>query len=160
MTLRKKYRSITVLGIAWLTLVASAPNAFAWGDFEGGHHPQRGGNWARPRPEEVHRSYVDHGRGGGCVGCGVGIAAVAGLLGGAVLGAAIAGSSAPPPPDLPPPPPTMVVEGLAPGMEVTALPPGCRAMNVNGVNYYECGPTWYQPYFGGNGVYYTVVNAP
>jgi hypothetical protein len=33
-------------------------------------------------------------------------------------------------------------------------------MNVNGQQLYQCGPTWYQPFFGGNGVYYTVVQAP
>jgi hypothetical protein len=33
-------------------------------------------------------------------------------------------------------------------------------MAVNGGNFYQCGPVWYQPYFGGNGVYYTVVPNP
>jgi hypothetical protein len=136
-------------------------NASAWGRFDGGHHPAYGGGWAHQPPVVVHRTYVDH-RGGGCVGCGIGVAAVAGLIGGAVIGAAIAGS--------PPPERTMVVEqapqpvyvqqGMPIGTQVAGLPPGCGSMNVNGQQLYQCGPTWYQPFFGGNGVYYTVVPQP
>jgi hypothetical protein len=33
-------------------------------------------------------------------------------------------------------------------------------MNVNGASYFQCGPAWYQPYVGGNGVYYVAVPAP
>jgi hypothetical protein len=52
-------------------------------------------------------------------------------------------------------------EDIAPlGAEVTTLPPGCKAHIVNGVQLYQCGDTWYKPYFGGSGVYYEVVPQP
>jgi hypothetical protein len=69
-------------------------SAMAWGRFDGGHHPAYGGGWAHQPPVVVHNNYIEH-RGGGCVGCGIGVAAVAGLIGGAVIGAAIAGNSQP-----------------------------------------------------------------
>jgi hypothetical protein len=31
---------------------------------------------------------------------------------------------------------------------------------VNGVTYYQCGSTWYQPTYQGSEVTYVVVNAP
>ena len=46
------------------------------------------------------------------------------------------------------------------GTQVAALPGGSRSMVVNGVNYYQAGPTWYKPYYGSSGVYYEVVPAP
>jgi hypothetical protein len=45
-------------------------------------------------------------------------------------------------------------------MQVAALPPGCASMMINNTQYYQCGPTWYQPFFGGNGVYYQIVPTP
>jgi hypothetical protein len=146
-----------------IAVMVPVQNASAWGRFDGGHHPAYGGGWAHQPPVVVHRTYVEH-RGGGCVGCGIGVAAVAGLIGGAVIGAAIAGNA-------PPPERTVIVEQAAPqpvyvqqgmpiGMQVAGLPPGCGNMNVNGQQFYQCGPTWYQPFFGGNGVYYTVVPQP
>ncbi len=83
----------------------------------------------------------------------VGAAAV-GVAAGAVAGAATANAyhySAPsttvvvqPPPQPAPP---------AVGTVVTTLPSGCTTSG----NRYQCGGLWYQPYFGGNGVYYQVV---
>lgn len=150
------------MGVALsLAMALPIPDAGAWGRFEGGHHPAYPGGWARPHPEVIHRTYVEHGRGGGCVGCGVGDAAVAGLLGGAIIGAAISGASAPPPETVVvQQPPPVVIQQVPVGTEVAALPPGCGSTYVNGVTYYQCGPTWYQPYFGGNGVYYSVVPGP
>lgn len=46
------------------------------------------------------------------------------------------------------------------GSRVTALPVGFQSMNVNGVQYYQSGSTWYQMEVGNNGVYYEVVPAP
>jgi hypothetical protein len=43
------------------------------------------------------------------------------------------------------------------GSLVATVPAGCPYQSVAGVNYYVCGGTWYQPYYGGNGVYYRVV---
>ena len=86
----------------------------------------------------------------------VGAAAV-GVAAGAVAGAAASSAynySAPPPstvvvqqaPAAPPAPPAV-------GTVVTTLPSGCTTSG----NRYQCGSVWYQPYFGGNGVYYQVV---
>jgi hypothetical protein len=138
----------------------SAQQAGAWGRFDGGVHPAYGGNWAHRNPVIVHNTVINR-TGGGCVGCGIAGAAVAGLVGGAIIGAAIAGSA-------PPPPRTVVVEQAAPvmvagppiGSQVAVLPSGCGVMSVNGVQYYQCGSYWYQPFYGGNGVYYTVVPTP
>jgi hypothetical protein len=133
--------------------ILSANQAGAWGRFPGGAHPAYGGAWAHRDPVVVHNTYVNRG-GGGCVGCGIGVAAVAGLVGGAIIGAAIAGNEPPPQPT------TVIVQGPPMGSQVAVLPPGCASMNINGGQYYQCGPYWYQPFFGGNGVYYTLVPTP
>ena len=57
--------------------------------------------------------------------------------------------------------PAYYTQGNLPiGTQVAALPAGSTSMVVNGVNYYQSGPTWYKPYFGSSGVYYEVVPAP
>ena len=87
------------------------------------------------------------GHGGGGWGWGIAGAAIAGVL----IGAATQ-------------PQTVVVEQqqyapspLPYGTEITSLPPGCVARNVNGTIVYQCGPALYRPYFGSNGTYYEVV---
>ena len=40
------------------------------------------------------------------------------------------------------------------------LPPGCISPKVQGMTYYLCGNTWFQPSYGANGIYYRVVAAP
>lgn len=40
------------------------------------------------------------------------------------------------------------------------LPAGCVEPKVQGVAYYLCGNTWFQPVFGSSGVYYKVVPTP
>jgi hypothetical protein len=40
---------------------------------------------------------------------------------------------------------------------VAAVPPGCPYQVVAGTNYYVCNGTWFQPYYGNNGLYYRVV---
>lgn len=79
-----------------------------------------------------------------------------GVAAGAVAGAAVASSYhepstvvVNPPPAAPPP----VSAPATVGTIVTTLPSGC----VSSGGRYQCGPVWYQPYFGGNGVYYQVV---
>ncbi len=82
----------------------------------------------------------------------VGAAAV-GVAAGAVAGSAAAASTAPHTTTVvttPPPAPATV------GSVVTTLPSGC----VSTGGRYQCGSVWYQPYFGGNGVYYQVVAPP
>jgi hypothetical protein len=46
------------------------------------------------------------------------------------------------------------------GAIYATLPAGCITPNVQGTTYYLCGNTWFQPTYGANGVYYTVVPAP
>ncbi|MDM0025545.1 hypothetical protein [Variovorax saccharolyticus] len=97
----------------------------------------------------------------GCYGCGAAAGAVAGLA----VGAAIADVSRPAVVVQAPPvivqQPAVVVQSAMPfGTQLAALPGGARSMVVNGVNYYQAGPTWYKPYFGSSGVYYEVVPAP
>ena len=48
----------------------------------------------------------------------------------------------------------------ATGVNYAALPAGSISINKNGQTYYLNGNTWFQPAFGANGVYYTVVQAP
>jgi hypothetical protein len=150
--------SITLASVA-ISAALPIQNAQAWGRFDGGHHPTYGGGWARPNPVVVHNTYV-RGGGGGCIGCGIGAAAVAGLVGGVIIGSALA---SPPPPQtviVNQAPQAIVVQGPPIGAQVPVLPPGCANMNVNGATLYQCGGIWYQPFFGGNGVYYSVVQAP
>ena len=47
--------------------------------------------------------------------------------------------------------------GYAVGSLVTTVPPGCAYQAVAGTNYYVCNGTWFQPYYGNNGLYYRVV---
>ncbi|MGJ7508652.1 DUF6515 family protein [Variovorax sp. GT1P44] len=111
--------------------------------------------------------YHPYYRPAGCYGCGAAVGAVAGLA----VGAAIADANRPvvvqqpavivQQPAVVVPPPVYVSSGNVPlGTQVAALPEGARSMVVNGVNFYQYGPTWYKPYFGSSGVYYEVVPAP
>jgi hypothetical protein len=49
---------------------------------------------------------------------------------------------------------------LSYGTTVYALPTGCGTVVVNGISYYSCDGTWYQPQFVGTTVEYTVVAPP
>jgi hypothetical protein len=74
-------------------------------------------------------------------------AAAVGVAAGVVVGSAVAASQ----------PQTVVVQAPpappAVGTVVSTLPSGCVSTGTR----YQCGPIFYQPYFGGNGVYYQVV---
>lgn len=99
------------------------------------------GGWHSPT---VVNNYVA----GGCAGCGWGGAVAGAAVGTAVgmaAGAAIATAARPYP----------VGEVV-----VTPPPSGCGYQGYAGVNYYVCGPTWFRPYYGSNGLYYRVVAAP
>jgi hypothetical protein len=67
--------------------------------------------------------------------------------------AAAAAQPKPPPPPPPPPPP-----GAGPvpiGTVVQALPPGCAATPIGGVEYYNCAPgVYYRAVFQGNNLVY------
>lgn len=112
--------------------------ATAW--HAGGVHGEWGGTW---HTDGWHAGgyygagfhgpvAVNHYWAGGCYWCGAGAAA-----GAAAVGAAAA--------------------AYAVGSLVATIPPGCGYRTVNGVNYYVCGSTWFQPFYGNNGVYYRVV---
>jgi hypothetical protein len=123
---------------------ASMSGAHAWVAAAGGY---RGGAVA---VGGYHPAYHP-----GCYGCGAAAGAVAGMAVGATTvvvaqPAAVVVSQ-----------PAYVVAGNVPlGSQVAALPSGTQSMVVNGVTYYQYGPTWYKPYFGSSGVYYQVVQAP
>jgi hypothetical protein len=74
---------------------------------------------------------VNHYYGGGCWACG-GAAVAAGVAAGAAAAYAI-------------------------GSTVATIPAACANQYVGGVNYFVCGGTWFQPFYGNNGVYYRVV---
>lgn len=124
-------------------------NTASWSHSYGGYHPPTYGGY--------------HGFGYGYhppsySGGDVAAAGIAGLAVGAMAGAAMASQ--------PPPPATVVVQQpMAPapltlGMSLTYLPGDCVNRNFSSGQYYECGPNWFKPYFGSNGVYYLVVPAP
>ena len=48
----------------------------------------------------------------------------------------------------------------ATGVNYAALPAGSMVINKSGATYYLNGNTSFQPAYGANGVYYTVVAAP
>lgn len=77
---------------------------------------------------------VNHYWGGGCWACG-GAAVAAGVAAGAAAAAT----------------------AYAIGSTVATIPAGCSYQYVNGVSYSVCGGTWFQPFYGNNGVYYRVV---
>ncbi|MCC8999622.1 MAG: hypothetical protein LM522_09005 [Candidatus Contendobacter sp.] len=119
-------------------------------DYGGAYHAGYGGG------AYYHPAYAA----GGCWGCSgysagaVAAAGVVGLAAGAAIGSAAAS-------------PTVVVQqpvyvnAPAIGSEVFALPSGgCNSVSANGIRYYNCGGGYYQPHFGSNGVYYTVVPSP
>jgi hypothetical protein len=76
-----------------------------------------------------------------------------GVAAGAVAGAAVASAAQPTTVVAPTTVVTPPASPPAAGTVVTTLPSGC----VSTGGRYQCGSTWYQPYFGGNGVYYQVV---
>jgi hypothetical protein len=131
--------------------VARGPygGAAAWN--RGGYY---GGRVYRP-PVPVYRGgYYNYGYSGGEVAA----AAVAGVAVGAMVGAAAASPA--------PSSTTVVVQqpsysaALPVGSQVTVLPGNCASATVRGAQYYQCGPSWYKPYFGDASVYYQVVVAP
>jgi hypothetical protein len=83
----------------------------------------------------------------------VAAAGVVGLAAGAAIGSAASSTTVVQQP--------VYVTGPAIGTEVMALPgSGCNSVSANGIRYYNCGSAYYQPHFGSNGVYYTVVANP
>ena len=79
----------------------------------------------------------------GCYDCAGAVAA--GAVVGLAAGAAIASAARP---------------MYSMGVNYATVPPGAVIVNQAGINYYQVGSTWFRPYYGANGVYYTVVPAP
>ena len=107
----------------------------------------------------------------GCYGSGFGAGVVTGAAVGATVGAAVAASAAPTTVYVNPTPgvyvqPTQVVTTAAPvatlpiGTTLTVLPVGFTSLNVNGVQYYQSGPTWYRMNVGSTGTTFVVVAPP
>ncbi len=120
------------------------------GGWNGGGRGGGGGDQNHDRGDR-HDNNVYHDGGGDWWGVAAG--AIAGLA----VGAAINEANQPPPVVVYQQP----VSALpAYGTQVTMLPPGSVAVNVNGTVEYECGPVWYRPYFASSGVYYEVVPPP
>jgi hypothetical protein len=95
-----------------------------------------------------------------CGGVSTGTAMAAGMAGLAV-GAAVARANTPVYNSYYVAPPPVVVPPSAPiGSVYSSLPYGYQPAYINGVQYYVFGGTYYRSYWGGNGVYYTVVPNP
>lgn len=140
------------------------------GEHHGGDHGDRGdhGQHRHDNNNNSHNTtnnvnvqgYGD----GGWYGYGAADGALAGLAVGTALGAVAASANEPSTIVVEQPSTTTIVQQAAPvfpvGTQVTALPGACQGQNVNGSLLYNCGGTWYKPYFGPSGVYYQVVPAP
>jgi hypothetical protein len=131
-------------------------NTASWSHSYGGYHPPTyGGYHGYGYGYGYHPPSYSSGYSGGDVAA----AGIAGLAIGAMAGAAAASQPAPPPATV------VVQQPMAPapltlGMSLTYLPGNCVNINLSSDQYYECGPNWFKPYFGSNGVYYLVVPAP
>jgi len=79
----------------------------------------------------------------GCYDCAGAVAA--GAVVGVAAGAAVASAARP---------------AYAMGVNYATNPAGAVVVNQAGINYYQVGNTWFRPYYGANGVYYSVVAAP
>jgi len=87
-------------------------------------------------------------------------AASAATTAAAASGAAAASTAAAQPTPPPPPPPAAAPQaGPVPiGTVVTALPPGCVATPIGGVEYYNCAPgVYYRAAFQGNNLVYVAT---
>jgi len=86
-------------------------------------------------------------------------AAVATSATAAAAGAAAAAAAQPKPPPPPPPPAAVAPAGPVPiGTVVAALPPGCVATPIGGVEYYNCAPgVYYRAAFQGNNLVYVAA---
>ena len=119
----------------------------------------------------AHVGYAGWHGGWSCGGVSTGTAVaagVAGLAAGAMIGAAtrpaVVVAPAPvyvtPAPVYVAPPPVYVPPTAPIGSIYYSLPYGAQSANINGVQYYVLGSTYYRAYFGNNGVYYQVAPNP
>jgi hypothetical protein len=54
----------------------------------------------------------------------------------------------------------MVIGSVLTAAAFSAQSSSCTSVSVNGMSYYQCGSTWYQPSYSGGSVTYIVVNPP
>jgi hypothetical protein len=113
----------------------------------------------------VHAPTVVNNYSTGCYNCGGwssgGAAVAAGVTGlavGAAIGATAAAAATPRPVYVAPAP--YVPAPYVMGDVYPVLPAGCAYSPYNGGAYYNCGGTWFSPYYGANGMYYRVVPVP
>jgi hypothetical protein len=109
------------------------------GGFSTYHPPEYGDRGYAPYHAPVAVPYYH----AGCYDCAGAVAA--GAVVGVAAGAAVASAARP---------------VYAVGVNYATVPPGAVIVNRAGINYYQIGDTWFRPYYGANGVYYTVVAAP
>lgn len=109
------------------------------GGFSTYHPPAYGVGYAPYHPPVAVPYYHST----GCYNCAGAVAA--GAVVGMATGAAIATAARP----------TYPI-----GVSYASLPAGAVYVNRNGINYYQVGNTWFQPAYGANGVYYSVVATP
>ncbi|MDM0035884.1 hypothetical protein QTI33_27370 [Variovorax sp. J22P271] len=81
----------------------------------------------------------------GCYDCAGAVAA--GAVVGVAAGAAVASAARP-------------VAVYPMGVSYATVPAGAVMVSRYGVDYYQVGNSWFRPFYGANGVYYTVVGAP
>jgi hypothetical protein len=128
---------------------ATGPNGYAYGS----HYVAGGGSWTAVHSPTVVNQYNT-----GCYNCGgwssAGAAVAAGVTGLAVGTAVGATAAAAATPRAYYPAPYVMGDVYA------ALPAGCAYTPYNGAAYYNCGGTWFSPYYGANGMYYRVVPVP
>jgi hypothetical protein len=148
----KRLMTLALIG----TILAVSSRSGAWVAYHGagyGHVGYGGACW--------------HG-GWSCGGVSTGTAVAAGLTGlaaGAIIGSSIARANTPTyvvgsAPVVYAPAPVVLAPSVPIGSIYYSLPYGVQSANINGVQYYVLGGTYYRPYFGNNGVYYQVVPNP
>ncbi len=116
-----------------------------------GYHPVPAYGY---RPPPVY--YGDSGYSSGQVAA----AGIAGLAVGAMAGSAAASRQATPPTTVVVQQQPMYASQLPLGTNLNNLPSGCVSATVSSTQFYQCGMSWFRPYFGSNGAYYQVVPAP
>jgi hypothetical protein len=148
-------------GGGWSKTGAYGGTAYGDAHYGGAYYHPSAAAYAGYHPPVVVNSY-----GAGCYNCGgwaTAGAAAAGAAVGTLVGAAAASA------DTAAATSDAYNAGVASGAASAAyvmgavyptIPTGCAMPSVGGTTYYLCGNTWFQPSYGANGVFYTVVPAP
>jgi hypothetical protein len=148
-------------GGGWSKTGAYGGTAYGDAHYGGAYYHPPGAGYAGYHPPAAVNYY-----GSGCYNCGgwaTAGAAAAGLAVGTMAGAAAASANTAAATS------SAYSAGVAAGAASAAyvmgaiyptLPSGCVMSSSQGTAYYFCGNTWFQPSYGANGVYYTVVPPP